>query len=138
MVDLFQCGEVGGEILKKFAFEIVCFLCFVAIGVSCYIHCKGVPGLARADAVTPGTDWVLIIQIVSGVLVAVIGAAPSLYRTYKAGGLKKAIKELEDDAEMIVEKVEPILTPEQLAKAKAMLEQGHKIGDAYDSVKKQP
>ncbi len=122
--------------MKKYAIELVCLILLIAIGGSVYYRCthKAAANPLAVEAAAP-TDWLLIFQIGAGVLVALIGAMPSLYRTYKSGGLKAAIEEVEEDAEIVVKRVSPILTPKQLDDVRGLLDQGHNLVDAYDAVK---
>jgi uncharacterized protein (UPF0333 family) len=130
--------------LKKYAIELVCLLALLALAGSVVYHCshKGAANAVSlsvaADTPASTTDWTLILQVVAGVVVAIIGAAPSLYRTYKSGGLQAALSEVEEDAKLIVEKASPILTPSQLTEVKALLDKGHTLVDAYDAVKNPP
>jgi len=128
--------------MRKYAIELVAALVFLCLIGGIAFHCThkttaGGMSLA-ADATTSATDWVLVWQVAGTVIVALIGAAPSLYRTYKSGGLQAAIAEVEKDAEVIVDKASPLLSPAQLAEAKALIAKGETFVDAYEAVKTPP
>jgi len=130
--------------LKKYAIELVCLVALLALAGSIAYHCshKGTGTTINSSAMaadsTTATDWTLILQVAASVIVALIGAAPSLYRTYKSGGLQAAIAEVEKDAEVIVDKASPLLSPTQLAEAKALIAKGETFVDAYEAVKTPP
>lgn len=132
--------------MKKYAIELAALLVLLCLAASIAYHCshKGTgtatSSLSVAANTTPATttDWTLVLQVAASIVVALLGAAPSIYRTYKSGGLQAAIKEVENDVEIIAEKATPLMTPEQLATMKGLLDKGHTFVDAYDAVKNPP
>lgn len=84
--------------MKKYAIELICLVLFLLIVGSGVYHCStrgtGARAATVADAST--TDWVLVLQIVSGIIVAAIGAAPSLIKAFREGN-NKAIKDETDE-----------------------------------------
>lgn len=104
--------------MRKYLIEIVCFVLFLAIAGSCYFHCThNRAGLNSAVPVSAeGTDWILILQIVSGVIVAIIGAMPSIIKAWRERDYQK----IETIAEDVSTKLDPLLTDEQKAKAERL------------------
>lgn len=129
--------------LRKYWVELVCLILLLAIGGSIAYHCTHKPtstGKASATAtVEPAAavDWTLIIQVASGIVVALIGVSPALIRAFKSGKAEEIADEVEKDIKVVVQKVSPLLTPEQLEQVRKMIEQGSTLPDAYDTVKKE-